>query len=68
MAIQYQTDEEGNRIAVVIPIEEWKSLQERIKEPNDDTIEAMNDAQLHKVAKTSIGQLAKDWESAACES
>jgi len=68
MGIQYQTDEDGNRIAVVIPIEEWKALQERIKEPNDETIEAMKDAQLHKVTTTSIGQLAKDWESAACES
>lgn len=27
MSIQYQTDEQGNRIAVVIPLDEWEALQ-----------------------------------------
>lgn len=44
MGIQYQTDEQGNRVAVVIPLDEWEAIQERIKEPNAETIAAMKEA------------------------
>jgi PHD/YefM family antitoxin component YafN of YafNO toxin-antitoxin module len=44
MGIQYQTDEQGNRVAVVIPLAEWEAIQERIKEPNEETIAAMEEA------------------------
>ncbi|QAZ66165.1 hypothetical protein [Solidesulfovibrio carbinolicus] len=27
MSIQYQTDEQGNRVAVVIPLAEWEAIQ-----------------------------------------
>ncbi|EFL52625.1 conserved hypothetical protein [Solidesulfovibrio fructosivorans JJ]] len=27
MGIQYQIDEQGNRVAVVIPLDEWEALQ-----------------------------------------
>ena len=28
MSIQYQTDEQGNRVAVVIPLAEWEAIRE----------------------------------------
>ena len=31
MGILYQTDEQGNRLAVVIPIAEWEALQARLR-------------------------------------
>ena len=30
MGIQYQIDEQGNRVAVVIPLAEWEAIQERL--------------------------------------
>lgn len=30
MSIHYQTDEQGNRVAVVIPLAEWEALLERL--------------------------------------
>lgn len=30
MSIQYQTDEQGNRVAVVIPLSEWEAIRERL--------------------------------------
>lgn len=30
MSIQYQTDEQGNRVAVVIPLAEWEAIRERL--------------------------------------
>jgi hypothetical protein len=30
MGIQYQTDEQGNRVAVVIPLAEWEAIRERL--------------------------------------
>jgi len=43
MAIQYQIDEHGNRVAVVIPLAEWEAIQERMREPNAETIAAMEE-------------------------
>jgi hypothetical protein len=31
MGILYQTDEQGKRLAVVIPIAEWEALQARLR-------------------------------------
>lgn len=66
MSIQYQTDEQGNRVAVVIPLAEWEALQERVKEPNEETITAMEDARQGKVTKTTLEGLALEWELAEC--
>jgi hypothetical protein len=44
MGIQYVTDEQGNHVAVQVPIAEWEAIQERIKEPNAETIAAMEEA------------------------
>lgn len=44
MGIQYVTDEQGNPVAVQVPIAEWEAIQERIKEPNAETIAAMEEA------------------------
>jgi len=30
MSIQYQTDEQGNRVAVVIQLAEWEAIRERL--------------------------------------
>ncbi len=30
MSIHYQTDEQGNRVAVVIPLAEWEAIRERL--------------------------------------
>ncbi len=43
MGIQYQTDEQGNRVAVVVPLAEWEAIQERLKEPNEETAQAMEE-------------------------
>jgi hypothetical protein len=66
MSIQYRTDEQGNRVAVVIPLAEWEALQERVREPNAETIAAMEDARKGVVPKPTLEDLAREWESATC--
>ncbi len=36
MSIRYLTDEQGRRTAVVLPIEEWEALQERLAEAGEE--------------------------------
>jgi hypothetical protein len=31
MGIQYQTDEQGNRVAVVVPLAQWEALQAELR-------------------------------------
>jgi PHD/YefM family antitoxin component YafN of YafNO toxin-antitoxin module len=35
MSIQYVTDEQGKRIAVLIPIEEWEALWEQLTDDDE---------------------------------
>lgn len=42
MGIQYQTDEQGNRVAVVVPLEQWEAMQAELRgearlTPEDET-------------------------------
>ena len=41
MAIQYQIDEQGNRVAVVIPLAEWEAIQERMDKAGPRTCESI---------------------------
>ncbi|WP_300164385.1 hypothetical protein [Solidesulfovibrio sp.] len=31
MGIQYQTDEQGNRVAVVVPLAQWEAMQAELR-------------------------------------
>ncbi len=44
MPIQYLTDNQGRRTAVVVPIEEWENLQARIEYASDVTPEEITEA------------------------
>ena len=39
MSVQYLTDDQGRRTAVVVPIEEWENLQAHIEYASDTTPE-----------------------------
>ena len=39
MSIQYLTDDQGQRTAVVVPIDEWENLQANIEYASDITAE-----------------------------
>ena len=45
MAIQYVTDAAGQKLAVLIPMEEWELLASRLEylEPNEETVKAMEE-------------------------
>lgn len=44
MQVQYLTDDQGQRTAVVIPIEEWENLQAHIGYASDVTLEEIAEA------------------------
>lgn len=44
MAVQYLTDDQGRRTAVVVPIEEWESLLARIEYASDVSPEEIIEA------------------------
>ena len=66
MSIQYQTDEQGQRIAVVIPIEEWEALQERLSgrvsgvAPIEDFGMTPTEA---RETRSRLEAFAPDWDS-----
>jgi len=45
MTIQYVTDNAGQKLAVLIPFAEWEVIESRLEylEPNEETIEAMEE-------------------------
>lgn len=70
MAIQYQTDEQGNRVAVVIPLVEWEAIRERLAEqaagqtPTKDFGLTPDEA---KETRLRLEAFAPDWDSAAMD-
>lgn len=44
MSIQYVTDAEGHRVAVVVPIEQWEAMQAKLDSLSLDEIEASDKA------------------------
>lgn len=51
--IQYITDAEGERVAVVLPLEEFRSLQaSRIVDP--ELLQGMSDEELHALAESML--------------
>ena len=44
MSIQYVTDAEGHRVAVVVPIEQWEAMQAKLDGLSLDEIEASDKA------------------------
>jgi hypothetical protein len=44
MPVQYLTDDQGRRTAVVVPIEEWEHLQAHIEYASDATPEEIVEA------------------------
>ncbi len=44
MSVQYLTDDQGRRTAVVVPIEEWENLQAHIGYASDVTPEEIVEA------------------------
>jgi hypothetical protein len=44
MSIQYVTDAEGHRVAVVVPIEQWEAMQAKLDGLALDEIEASDKA------------------------
>jgi len=44
MPVQYLTDDQGRRTAVVVPIEEWENLQAHIEYASDVTAEEIAEA------------------------
>ena len=66
MGIQYQTDEMGNRVAVVIPLAEWEAIRERLSSheacatPIEDF--NMNPAE-GKETRSRLEAFAPDWDS-----
>ena len=64
MGIQYVTDEQGNPVAVQVPIAEWEAILDRMKEPNAETIAAMEEARHPEKLKSyaSPDALWKDLE------
>jgi predicted negative regulator of RcsB-dependent stress response len=66
MSIQYQTDEQGQRIAVVIPVDEWEALQAELRgdallSPKDE--EDRRDAYeaLVRGEALDLGRAMADW-------
>lgn len=64
MSVQYLTDDQGRRTAVVVPIEEWENLQAYIEYASDATPEEIVEAKaeweehLQQPSKAkSIGQV-----------
>lgn len=71
--LQFLTDEQGQRVAVVLPFATWEALYELPDvsnyfehEPNAATQAAMHAVEKGSFTATSLEQLAKDWD-AACE-
>lgn len=66
MSIQYQTDEQGNRVAVVIPLDEWEAIRERLDAqlggplPIEDL--GMTPAE-GKETRSRLEAFAPDWDS-----
>jgi len=64
--IRYQTDEQGNRVAVVIPLDEWEAIQERLSghdtcpTPIEDF--GMTPAE-GKETRSRLEAFAPDWNS-----
>ena len=44
MSVQYVTDAEGHRVAVVVPIEQWEAMQAKLDGLSLDEIEASDKA------------------------
>ena len=68
MSIQYVTDAAGHKLAVLIPFDEWEVIASRLEylEPNEETIQAMEEARQGKTTGTTFDALARDWEAAKC--
>lgn len=66
MSIQYQTDEQGNRVAVVIPLDEWEALQAELR---GDALLSANDEKDRREAYDALargealdlGRAMADW-------
>lgn len=66
MTIQYQTDEQGNRVAVVIPLAEWEAIRERLADrtAGDTPIAAYGlTPEEARETRLRLQPFAPDWES-----
>ncbi len=66
MGIQYVTDEQGNPVAVVIPLSEWEAIRERLSghdacgTPIEDFGMTLAEA---KITRSRLEAFAPDWDS-----
>jgi PHD/YefM family antitoxin component YafN of YafNO toxin-antitoxin module len=62
MPIQYITDGEGKKVAVVVPLEEWEALQEKLDRMTPPEMAAADDAwQDYLAGKTKpLAQVIKE--------
>ncbi|WP_243310856.1 hypothetical protein [Fundidesulfovibrio agrisoli] len=65
MSIQYVTDDAGNKLAVLIPVEEWKAIQDRLAERSAGRpVEVFGLTVLEaKETRARLEALASDWDS-----
>ncbi|MHC1713350.1 MAG: hypothetical protein AB9872_14485 [Solidesulfovibrio sp.] len=66
MSIQYQTDEQGQRIAVVIPLAEWEAIRERLscQPAGDAPIEGFGLTPTEaRETRSRLEAFAPDWDS-----
>lgn len=66
MGILYQTDEQGKRLAVVVPIAEWEVLQARLRgdaslSPQDEQDRRVVHDALAKGDVLDLGKATTDW-------
>ncbi|MHC1790611.1 hypothetical protein [Solidesulfovibrio sp.] len=66
MSIQYQTDEQGNRVAVVIPLAEWEAIQAELLgdaqlTSKDETDRREAYAELERGETLDLGRAMADW-------
>ena len=57
MSIQYITDEQGQRVAVQIPIEEWETMRQRLEHSLDERLSPEDEADRKKAyAELAAGE------------
>jgi hypothetical protein len=60
---QYLVDDKGDKVSVLLTIEEYENIIEQLKEPNEETKQAIIDAQNGvNIEEVSIKQLKQEMQ------
>jgi hypothetical protein len=60
---QYLVDDKGDKVSVLLTIEEYENIIEQLKEPNEETKQAMIDAKNGvNIEEVSIEQLKQEMQ------